>query len=289
MAGTKGVMIRISGDVAQPMFGWAGVACSALALLTSLPAAAADIDTLYQGHAIVTGQGEPNRLAALPSCLEEVLVKLSGDPHLAGDPRLEPLKRDAKDDVASYSYHDRMAGIPTHDEQGTRDRPYDLTVSFDRSKVDAALRAIGSAPWLEARPRVAVFVAMRHGTSGYLVASEGDQGVGERQSLAAAAQKRGIPILLPTRAELAQAHIAATRLPGDAAGLARASRLLGTDVALSGELTWVDRELGWAAAWSLAERGRLHRWTVRGVTFDEAFRNAMGGTAQVLSGHGDPR
>jgi len=34
--------------------------------------------------------------------------------------------------------------------------------------------------------------------------------------------------------------------------------------------------------------GRTHRWQVRGVTFDEAFRRGTGGAAQVLSGNGDP-
>ena len=268
---------------------WAAVASMSTVLLASHGAVAADIDALYQGHAIVTGKGEPNRLLALPSCIEEALVKVSGDPRLAGDPRLEPIKRDAKDAVASFSYHDRMAGIPTHDEQGTRDRPYDLTVSFDRARIDAALRGLGSEPWLAARPRVALFIAMLHGAAGYVLASDGEQGLGERQSLEAAADKRGMPFLLPSRAELARAGITAKRLPGSAAALGAAGRPLAADVALSGRLIWVDRELGWAAAWSLAEHGRLHRWKLRGVTFDEAFRNAMGRAAQILSGHRDPR
>lgn len=266
----------------------AGLAFLGAALLASFPVGAADIDTLYQGHAIVTGQGEPNRLLALPSCIEEVLVKVSGDPRLAGDPRLDPIKREAQDDLVAFGYHDRMSGIPTHDEQGSRDRPYDLTVSFDHGKIDAALRALGSAPWLTPRPRVAVFIAMRHGTAVYLVASDGEQGVGERQSLAAAADKRGMPIALPSQAELARARVAAGHLPRDPDRLAAAGAPLGTDVMLVGGLTWVDRDLGWAAGWELAEHGRLHRWSVRGVTFDEAFRNAMGGAAQILSGHGDP-
>jgi uncharacterized protein len=32
-----------------------------------------------------------------------------------------------------------------------------------------------------------------------------------------------------------------------------------------------------------------HRWQIRGVTFDAAFRNAMEGSAQILSGHGEPK
>jgi hypothetical protein len=34
-------------------------------------------------------------------------------------------------------------------------------------------------------------------------------------------------------------------------------------------------------------RGQLHRWQFRGVTFDEAFRRALGGAAQILSGNGE--
>ena len=34
--------------------------------------------------------------------------------------------------------------------------------------------------------------------------------------------------------------------------------------------------------------GRIVRWKLRAVTFDEAFRRAIGGAAQILSGNGDP-
>jgi hypothetical protein len=40
--------------------------------------------------------------------------------------------------------------------------------------------------------------------------------------------------------------------------------------------------------WRLEAEGRSHRWQMRGVTFDEAFRRGIGGAAQVLSGNGDP-
>jgi len=38
----------------------------------------------------------------------------------------------------------------------------------------------------------------------------------------------------------------------------------------------------------MAWQGRPHRWRFRSVTFDEAFRRAIGGAAQILSGNGDP-
>ena len=32
----------------------------------------------------------------------------------------------------------------------------------------------------------------------------------------------------------------------------------------------------------------LHDWQIQNVNFDAAFRSAMRGAAQVLSGHGEP-
>ncbi len=62
----------------------------------------------------------------------------------------------------------------------------------------------------------------------------------------------------------------------------------GGEITLVGRLVWVDRELGWATQWQVDWQGRSHRWQVRGVTFDEAFRRGIGGAAGVLSNNGDP-
>jgi uncharacterized protein len=67
--------------------------------------------------------------------LEDVLIKVSGVQTLAGDPRLNAYKSKAGDFVKAHRYHDQMSGTPTCDEQGTRDRPYDLIVDFDEAKI----------------------------------------------------------------------------------------------------------------------------------------------------------
>jgi uncharacterized protein len=53
-------------------------------------------------------------------------------------------------------------------------------------------------------------------------------------------------------------------------------------------MLWSEEALGWVAEWRLAAAGKTYRWQIRGVSFDDAFRNAMAGAAQVLSGHGQP-
>src|SRR5689334_5132381 len=150
-----------------------------------LPAAAATgEDALYRATAFVTGQGEAERARGEALCLEEVLVKVSGDPSLRDDADLPPLQADAGRLVRSFRYRDRMSGIPVHDEQGTRERPFDLTVTFDPAKIDAALAQLHRKPRREPRPRLAVLLGVRDATSSYVLAADGARGLGQRQSLA---------------------------------------------------------------------------------------------------------
>ena len=58
---------------------------------------------------------------------------------------------------------------------------------------------------------------------------------------------------------------------------------------LAGRLTWSDADHGWVADWALEEGGTVHRWSVRGVSFDDAFRTALRGAARILSGSGEPQ
>ena len=257
-----------------------------------LCAAAANVrgaDGLYEAQAIVTGQREPERLRALPDCLEDVLVKVSGEPGLIGDRRLAPLKASAVDLVASFRYHDRMAGIPVHDEQGTRDRPYDLIVSFEESKIDTALRSLGLEPWTGSRPRLAVVIGVQNGPVPYVLTSDGERGLEQRLSLQAAAHKRGMPIVLPSSIMLEAAGVRFDRLSAlDSQRWQVMGKDAGGDTALVGMLYWIEQEFGWRADWRLIWQGE-HHWQIRGVTFDAAFRNAMEGSAQLLSGHGGPK
>jgi hypothetical protein len=258
-------------------------------LLCAAPASARAADDLYEAQAIVTGQREPERLRALPDCLEDVLVKVSGEPGLIGDRRLAPLKADATGYVASFRYHDRMSGIPVHDEQGTRDRPYDLIVSFDAAKVDAALRSLGLEPWTGPRPRLAMFVGVQNGPVPYVLASDGERGLEQKLSLEAAAYKRGLSIVLPSSSLLAGADVRFDRLPKiEAQRWGALGKDAGGDAALIGTLFWIYQEFGWRVDWRLVWQGD-HHWRMRAATFDAAFRNAMEGSARILSGHGEPK
>ena len=250
-------------------------------------AQAARIDHLYRAQVVVSGQGEANRAAGFAICLEDVLVKLSGDPRLIGDPKVAKIAANAGELVAGFQYRDRLSGIPIHDEQGSYDRPHDLTVDFDQAKIDAVLEKLGREPWLSQRPSVVVFldVMPRKGTTFRLVRAGDDRREADmRVSLAAAAEKVGLMMALPVQ------NTAKRMIQGaaDLAGLDAEARASGGNLALAGRLTWSDEAKGWIADWWMAAEGKNHQWQLRGVGFDDAFRNGMRGAAQILSGNGQP-
>jgi hypothetical protein len=261
----------------------------AAVLICCSGAMAAAADELYRAQTVVTGQGEPNRILGFGACLEDVLIKVSGQPALAGDRRLGAYKSRAGEAVSNFSYHDQFAGKPHRDEQGTRDRPYDLTVDFDEKKLDRILGELGLKPWRSQRPVLGVFVEMQHGPKDFVVTADGAQSDLQRDALAAAADKRGMRVVLPSTGALASANVAAAEIPKiPPAKLIPIVAPGGGEVALIGRLVWDDKDLGWVTRWQMAWRGKDYTWRVRGVSFDEAFRRGVGGAAQVLSGNGDP-
>jgi hypothetical protein len=244
---------------------------------------------LYQAKPVVTGTKEKNRLIGFALALEDVLVKVSGNPRLIGDPRVAELAKGAASMVSEFSYRDRMSGTQIHDEQGSYDRPHDLTVIFDPQKIDQALVSLGSEPWVAPRPTITLLLGVRQGDRSFMLSSDAERDVDMRDSLKKASVKIGIPVTLPSAAALAAAGVTDAMLSStDASTLDRIALEAGGNPALVGSLVWSDADFGWVADWKIRLAGRDYAWQIRGVSFDDAFRNAIRGAAQVLSGNGNP-
>ncbi len=253
------------------------------------PSAVRAADDLYTAKAIVTGKGEKNRRLGFRDCLDRVLLRLTGDQRLLARPEVAAMRDGAGELVASFDYRDRLEGIPIHDEQGSNDRPHDLTCHFDRSRLDALVPRLGSRPWLAIRPTVVPGVVVERGGRRFVLTSDGGDGPFMDQSFAAAAAPLALPLALPASASLTQAGIdAATAWQAGPPSLDAVARSAGGGVALLGRLAWSDADLGWVADWRIAVDGKAYDWQVRGVSFDGAFRVAARGAAQVLSGNGQP-
>jgi hypothetical protein len=261
-----------------------------LMLMASGSALAADPGDLYRGRTLVTGVRDDTRIPAMSPCLLDVLAKVSGDARLLNDPAAQKVAASQAGIFAlEFSYRDRLAGRQIHDEQGSRDRPYYLTVTFDPQKVDAALKALNSKPWEGKRPGLALFLAVNNSNNIYVLSGDSAFGRDQRESLAAASWQTGMPVTLPNDADLAKEGLTADVLSGVMpAKLDMVTNGMGADLVLFGSLVWNRGALGWAAEWKLFDGKEMHRWTIKGVNFDDAFRNALRGSALILSGSGEP-
>jgi hypothetical protein len=247
-------------------------------VLGSLVQAAA-AENLYRAQTTVTGQGEENRLGGIERCFVDVLIKVSGSTRLANDSKVIAHMLEAGTFVESFAYIDQMSGTPKRDEQGTRDRPYDLIVDFDRDKINGLLFELNVLPWLSPRPVIAVVVRMNAGGATFPVSNDSRRSELQKEALLAAASKRGLQIVLPDAASLEKLDRSHSGMMLGRAVTAE----LGAKVTLVGQLTWVDPELKWRADWRLLWQGRLHHWQVGATTFDEVFRLGLGDTLEILA------
>ena len=186
--------------------------------------------------------------------------------------------------VKSFSYHDRLAGRPIHDEQGTYDRPHDLTCFYQPAVIDKLLARLGSRPWLGPRPELTIFLDVQRSGPVYDVVGDSERHLAMRQAFMQAADPLGFRVRFPSSPEL---DGLLQRTQHEHAGDLDAGEVpVGTSI--TGHLSWSDSDLGWVADWTFLAPSGAVRWQVRGVSFDEAFRAAIKGVAQILSGNGNP-
>jgi len=247
-------------------------------------------EALYRTQAIVTGTGETNRQLGFEECFREVLVKVSGDQRLLAKAAITAELPVAGRYVESFRYRDRLEGIPVHDEQGTHDRPHDLYCSFSRQKIDVFLATLGARPWLAERPKLVLFLGVRTSTKDFVLTRDGADSPYMRDSLLAAAAPLAMTVDVPDGKAMAAAGLEPAALASaEWPLLEQTTARMGGMVPLRGSLVWSDAELGWIAQWQILASGHAVAWQVRGVSFDDAFRNAMAGALQVLSGNGQPQ
>jgi hypothetical protein len=175
-----------------------------------------------------------------------------------------------------------MAGRPVHDEQGTRDRPYNLTVAFVASRIDEALRRLGQRPWRGRRPVIVPIIAVHVGKSSYLLSAETSDGEAQRQAFADMARDFDLPVRFPAEQQLAAWRVSLTHpMPLHMTPSA-------DDALVAGTLHFDESRPGWVGRWQWRHGDVEYTWGIKGVSFDEAFRDILRGVLRVSSGHGAP-
>jgi hypothetical protein len=246
------------------------------------PAGADGTRDLYKTTVIVTGYDMRSRPSGFARALREVLVKLSGEPRLDLDPRVGELSIHADQLVTKFDYVDQMAGIKVHDDQGTYDRPYNLTVVFDPGKIDAALADLGEHPWLGERPAIVPVIAVERVTKSFLLSAENPTGADQAASFAEVAREFNLTVHIPTEVELAAWGVTLGQFPSPNAAPAPDQAIV------AGMLEFHEELPGWVGKWHLHWHDADYAWEISGVNFDSAFRDAIRGVLRVTSGHDGP-
>jgi len=237
---------------------------------------------LYKATVIVTGYDMRSRPKGFAQALREVLVKVSGEPRLDRDPRVAEIAARADQLVTKFDYVDQMAGLKVHDDQGTYDRSYNLTVAFDPAKVDATLADLGEHPWLGARPVIVPAIAVQRISKSYLLSAENPAGADQAGSLATVAREFAMTVRIPTEAELADWGVTMAQFPSPKAASSPEQAIV------AGTLEFKEELPGWVGSWRLRWRDTDYAWSISGVNFDEAFRDVARGVMRIASGHDGP-
>ena len=147
--------------------------------LLSLPTFAAALNNLYQVHEPVASQQPDERSAGLSRALQTLVLRLTGDPRAAQSGALAGYFKDPQQLISQYGY-----------ENGP---PLALVVDFDPVSVDNALRQAGLPVWGANRPSLLAWWLNESATGSNLVGGSQDSAA----PLNRAAQRRGLPLLLP--------------------------------------------------------------------------------------------
>jgi len=250
---------------------------------------ARNLESVYQAVAVVTGSDRRYRGVGLAQCLRTVLAKVSGNPRLEQDRRVDRFARQAHLFVASFDYVDQMAAYHIKDDQGTYDRPFNLTVRFVPAKINALLATLGERPWRGTRPIIVPVLAVHGVRTAYLLSADVAAGADQRGSLEEMASELGIRVRFPTDAELAGWGVRLQQFsPPSLSPAAVITSLPASRALVAGRLEFQTAVPGWAGSWRMRYRGREYAWSIKGVNFDAAFRDLVSGVVLVGSGHGAP-
>lgn len=238
-------------------------------VLAPLPAAAAD--SLFSAEQPVADDGSETRNRVLSDMLREVLVKVSGNSSVAGQPAAREIAADAPSLVQQYRYR-------TAERDG--ELVQFLFAQFDQAAVERLMRERNLPVWTQ-RPQVLMWLAVEQAGQRQLLNL--DDRPQARAALMDRARARGLPLQLPLmdledRNSLAPADVWADY----AEGIRSASFRYPHDAVLTGRLR--EQPGGrWTGVWSLQDEGGTQRFQTPALPLDEALAFAVDQTQNQLA------
>lgn len=263
-------------------------------LLAPSEALAVRIEGLYRAEVEVVDKGGDARAEGFRVALEDVLVKVTGHADVVSDPALEPVLEQARRYVQQYRYEPIERGPDALPEDEVTDAEndngeageeealarYRLEVVFGKRRIDGLLSERDIPIWDVYRPQILIWLAFDDGRRRTLVAA--DDGSDIDAVLQAAAQRRGLPLLLPLLDTEDRRRIEYLDIQGGFHDRVReASARYQAGLILTGH---VFRSGGaWRGEWTLLDADERRGWLTRADEAADAVHSGLGALAEHLA------
>jgi hypothetical protein len=228
---------------------------------------------LFEADVPVAGQQPDLRPAGMKTALQEVLVRLTGQPDVLNRAPVRSLLDSPERFVQQYRYHTLPGSTPPQ---------LMLRVQFDGGAIQQALSQQGVAYWGDSeRPEVLVWLALEDRGTRYIVSAQDDSDAA--RELQRAAAQRGIPLLLPLLDLEDQSKVRFTDVWGGFFdGIEAASARYKSGAVLIGRVNRGPSG-GWAARWTMRDGGS---WNANGEQLGDALQAGIDTLSERLAaGH----
>lgn len=237
---------------------------------------AAEVNSLYQAQAPVSSRDEAERIALAPDLLRQVMLKVVGNAALLDATDISSVLAQANNFVQQYEY--QRTNILNYDL--TQPDELALRLSFDANAVNQAIQQLQLPVWGKNRPDIVVWASVEINNEASLVGLETD-GLGIIQPLSAAAESRGLPVLLPLMDLEDQAAVTTSDIKDhNQSRLETASARYQTDIIL----TALIEQQGDSATirWRANGHGLTENWQTQGE-LNQALQQGLGTLADKLA------
>lgn len=225
-------------------------------LAGALPARAAPVSGLYEARVPVTDRSSSARSAALQQALSTVLVKITGARSVPG--ALTPMIAEPNRYLQQYSYEQAPADPNAPSAAPGGPPAFVLWAKFDPKVVNQDVSAAHMALWGMERPRTLVWLALQDSPGGRLLPAADTSNL--MQTLANAAQQRGIVLLFPQLDAVDRAALGVPDVTGfNLDRISAASTRYRPDSVLVGSVTPFGNGQ-YAARWELLNGAEQETW-----------------------------
>jgi hypothetical protein len=228
---------------------------------------------LFEAEVPVSSQQPAERSTALQRALAEVLVRVTGQRELPGQPAGRAVIGNAANYVQQYRYYTIPDSTPPQ---------LMLRVRFDGEGVQQALRQQGVAFWGDAeRPDTLVWLAIEDRGRRYIVAAQDGSEAGRKLELAS--RQRGIPLLFPLMDLEDQSRVRFSDLWGGFFEHAvEAAQRYTPQAILIGRLNR-SRTGNWVARWNLQVAGKPSSWSNSDIRLAGVLDSGIDTVADTLA------